>query len=87
MKKVIFLGAFVAAGFVSAKNAETITEAKEVTSVAKIYYHPITITSSCGYTQVIEVGPLDQQDCYLVDAQQMEDDCASPFTNPMLGMW
>ena len=52
------------------------------------FYHPITLTSSCGYTQTVDVGPNDAPDCYLTDLQQMEDECSAPFTNPiMAGMW
>lgn len=82
MKKIILLAAFGIAGLVSAKSSDM-----KVKTKSKIYYHPITLTSSCGYTQVVEVGPNDQPDCYLVDLQQMEDECAAPFSNPMMGMW
>jgi hypothetical protein len=82
MKKIILLASFGVAGLVSAKSFNM-----EIKNDLKIYYHPITLTSSCGYTQVVEVGPYDQPDCYLVDLQQMEDECAAPFSNPMMGMW
>ncbi|SIT19784.1 hypothetical protein [Chryseobacterium gambrini] len=79
MKKIILLAAFGVAGMLSAK-----TSNKEGESKSKVFYHPIVLTSSCGYTQVVEVGPNDQPDCWMTDAQQMEDECASPFTNPRL---
>jgi hypothetical protein len=77
MKRIILLAAFGAAGLVSANTSEV----KE----AKSSYYPITMTSSCGYTQTVDVGPNDQPDCFLTDLQQMEDECAAPFNNPMLG--
>lgn len=52
MKKMILLATICVAGLVSAKSAEVRTETKEVkvSSAAMFYYHPITLTSSCGYT-------------------------------------
>lgn len=79
MKKMILLATLGVAGMMSANTSDV-----EVKTTSKIYYHPITLTSSCGYTQIVEVGPLDQPDCWLTDAQQMEDECAAPFTNPQL---
>ncbi|WP_223600759.1 hypothetical protein [Chryseobacterium sp. GVT01B] len=90
MKKMILLATICVAGLVSAKSAEVKAETKEVkaTSAAMFYYHPITLTSSCGYTQTVDVGPNDAPDCFLTDLQQMEDECSAPFTNPiMAGMW
>lgn len=90
MKKMILLATICVAGLVSAKSTEVKTETKEVkvASSAMFFYHPITITSSCDYTQVIEVTAQDDPQCWIVDAQQMEDDCSAPFTNPiMAGMW
>lgn len=90
MKKMILLATICIAGLVSAKSAEVRTETKEIkaSSAAMFYYHPITLTSSCGYTQTVEVGPNDAPDCFLTDLQQMEDECSAPFTNPiMAGMW
>lgn len=90
MKKVILLATICVAGLVSAKSAEAKTESKEVKAsyAAMFFYHPITLTSSCGYTQTVNVGPNDAPDCYLTDLQQMEDECAAPFENPILaGMW
>lgn len=90
MKKMILLATVCVAGLVSAKSAEVKTETKDVkaTSTSMFFYHPITLTSSCGYTQTVEVGPNDAPDCYLTDLQQMEDECSAPFTNPiMAGMW
>lgn len=81
------------AGIINAKTTDVKETVKSVSNIKsknilKSTYHPITITSSCGYTQVIEVGPNDQPDCWMTDAQQMEDDCSSPFTNPqMAGYW
>lgn len=86
MKKIILLATFGVAGLVSAKSTEIMTDTKK--EIAVFFYHPITLTSSCGYSQVVEVGPNDAPDCFLVDLQQMEDECAAPFTNPILaGMW
>jgi hypothetical protein len=90
MKKIILLAAFGVAGLVSAKSTEIKTETREVNtlSLAAFFYHPIKLTSSCGYTEFVEVGPNDAPDCYLLDLQQMEDECAAPFTNSILaGMW
>ena len=90
MKKMILLATICAAGLVSAKSIEVRTETKEVkaSSAVMFYYHPITLTSSCGYTQTVDVGPNDSPDCFLTDLQQMEDECSAPFTNPiMAGMW
>jgi hypothetical protein len=88
MKKLLLVVAFGAAGLVSAKNAEITNEAKETEAISTMFfYHPITLTSSCGYTQTVEVGPLDQPDCWMTDLQQMEDECSAPFTNPLMGMW
>lgn len=87
---MILLATICVAGLVSAKSAEVKAETKEVkaTSAAMFYYHPITLTSSCGYTQTVDVGPNDAPDCFLTDLQQMEDECSAPFTNPiMAGMW
>ncbi|SEH29592.1 hypothetical protein [Chryseobacterium culicis] len=49
----------------------------------------------CKYVQSIKIKsvemgnePNDAPDCYLTDLQQMEDECAAPFENPILaGMW
>ncbi|WP_288437785.1 hypothetical protein [Chryseobacterium culicis] len=88
MKKMILLATVCVAGLVSAKSVEVKKETKEIKAVSESKYHPITITSSCGYTQVIEVTAQDDPQCWIVDAQQMEDDCTAPFTNPILaGMW
>lgn len=86
---MILLATVCVAGLVSAKSAEVKTETKEVSvvSTTKFIYHPIKLTSSCGYTQYVEVGPNDAPDCFLTDLQQMEDECSAPYTNPMLGMW
>lgn len=85
---MILLATICVAGLVSAKSAEITTETKEVKDVSAKKYHPITLTSSCGYTQTIDVGPNDSPDCYLTDLQQMEDECSAPFSNPiMAGMW
>lgn len=82
MKRIFLLAAFGFAGIVNANTS------REVTAESKVFYHPITLTSSCGYTQIIEVGPMDQPDCWMTDAQQMEDECSAPFTNPVLaGYW
>jgi len=83
MKRIFLLAAFGVAGVLGAKTSNV-----EVKSESKIYYHPIKLTSSCGYTQYVEVGPNDQPDCWLTDLQQMEDECASPFENPLMaGFW
>lgn len=78
MKKIILLAAFGVAGMMNANIS------KEVTAESKVFYHPITLTSSCGYTQIVEVGPTDQPDCWVTDLQQMEDECSASFTNPKL---
>lgn len=78
MKRIFLLAAFGVAGMMNANTS------KEEGAESKVFYHPITLTSSCGYTQIVEVGPNDQPDCWMTDAQQMEDECASPFTNPRL---
>ncbi|WP_449401348.1 hypothetical protein [Chryseobacterium wanjuense] len=78
MKKIILLATFGVAGMMSAN----------ITATAKIdskIYNPIKITSSCGYTQYVIVEPNDDPLCYLVDADQMEIDCDSPFENPQYG--
>lgn len=80
MKRIFLLAAFGIAGMMNANISITGVKAE-----SKVYYHPITLTSSCGYTQVVEVGPKDQQDCWMTDLQQMEDDCNSPFENPQYG--
>lgn len=96
MKRIILLAAFGAAGLVSANTSEmkevkgTLEKVPNIqiktVSKAKSSYYPITMTSSCGYTQTVEVGPNDQPDCWITDLNQMEEDCASPFENPQLGM-
>ncbi|WP_294283778.1 hypothetical protein [uncultured Chryseobacterium sp.] len=78
MKRIFLLAAFGVAGIMNANTS------KEVTVESKVFYHPITLTSSCGYTQVVEVGPNDQPDCWVTDLQQMEDECSAPFTNPQI---
>lgn len=92
MKRIILLAAFGAAGLVSANTSEVKETAEKVSNAqiksdakAKSSYYPVTLTSSCGYTQTVDVGPNDQPDCFLTDLQQMEDECAAPFNNPMLG--
>lgn len=80
MKKFIVMATLGVAGMMNA-NTSTV----EVEAESKLIYLPITLTSSCGYTQVVNVGPLDQQDCYLTDLQQMEDECAAVFENPQYG--
>ncbi|WBV53904.1 hypothetical protein [Chryseobacterium gambrini] len=80
MKKIILLAAFGVAGMLSAK-----TSNKEGESKSKVFYNPIVLTSSCGYTQYVTVGPLDQPDCWMTDLQQMEEECSSPFENPQYG--
>ncbi|KQT24122.1 hypothetical protein ASG22_08890 [Chryseobacterium sp. Leaf405] len=83
MKKFIVMATLGVAGLVSANTSE-----KEVKAESKLIYHPITLTSSCGYTQIVNVGPNDQIDCYLTDLQQMEDECSATFENPMMaGYW
>lgn len=89
MKKIVILAALGVAGVLSAKNpilqktSENVLNKKIISA-----YHPITITSSCGYTEVIEVGPNDDPWCWTVDLNQMEEECAAPFENPLLaGMW
>jgi len=79
MKRIFLLAAFGVAGMVNANIS------KEMTGESKVFYHPITLTSSCGYTQIVEVGPYDQPDCWMTDLQQMEEECASPFENPQYG--
>lgn len=79
MKRIFLVAAFGVAGMMNA-NISIIG----VKAESKVYYHPITLTSSCGYIQIVEVGPNDQPDCWMTDAQQMEDECISPFTNPRL---
>lgn len=79
MKRIFLLAAFGVAGMVNANIS------KEMTAESKVFYHPTTLTSSCGYTQIVEVGPYDQPDCWMTDLQQMEEECASPFENPQYG--
>lgn len=97
MKKLIILATLGIAGLVSAKSAD-VKETKEnvsktekalenkskLDSKLEAFYHPITLTSSCGYVEVIEVSPEDDPFCFLVDAAQMEEFCDSPFYNPIL---
>jgi hypothetical protein len=80
MKKIILLAAFGVAGMMSANTFNL-----EVKVDSKLFYNPIVLTSSCGYTQYVTVGPNDQPDCWMTDLQQMEDECSSPFENPQYG--
>ncbi|MDF2552225.1 MAG: hypothetical protein K0R77_1500 [Chryseobacterium sp.] len=90
MKKLVILAALGVAGLVSAKNSD-VKETKEnvskvdckIDSKAKVFYHPITLTSSCGYVEIVEVTPEDDPFCFLVDAAQMEEFCDAPFYNPL----
>ncbi|WP_294234783.1 hypothetical protein [Chryseobacterium endophyticum] len=79
MKRIFLLAAFGVAGMMNAN----ISKGEKAES--KFFYNPIKLTSSCGYTQFVEVGPNDQQDCWMTDLQQMEEECASPFENPQYG--
>ncbi|WP_294199515.1 hypothetical protein [uncultured Chryseobacterium sp.] len=79
MKRIFLLAAFGVAGMMNANIS------KEEKAESKFFYNPIKLTSSCGYTQFVEVGPNDQQDCWMTDLQQMEEECASPFENPQYG--
>lgn len=81
MKKIVILAAFGVAGLVNAKNSADKEILKVSNNETKSAYHPITLTSSCGYTQIIEVGPKDDQWCWTVDLNQMEEECAAPFEN------
>ncbi|WP_288436182.1 hypothetical protein [uncultured Chryseobacterium sp.] len=80
MKKLLFVAAFGVAGLVSAK----VTEVKEVKSEAsekteaKVFYNPIKITSSCGYTEYIDLGG-SSMSCIEVEIDRMEEECDSPF--------
>ncbi|PKF74139.1 hypothetical protein [Chryseobacterium sp. PMSZPI] len=77
MKKVILLAAFGVTSILSATEVNSKSDTKSK-------YYPVTITSSCGYTQTFEVGPTDSIDCVVVESNQMEEECAAPFTNPIL---
>lgn len=47
-------------------------------SKSMFFYDPIRITSSCGYTEFIELGgsPIS---CIEVEIDRMEEECYSPF--------
>lgn len=79
MKRIFLLAAFGVAGMLSAKNdkiKELKTSQQESESV--VFYDPIRITSSCGYTEFIELGgsPIS---CIEVEIDRMEEECYSPF--------
>lgn len=81
MKKMILLAAFTFAGLVNAKRTET----KEVkgeavkNNVIKTFYFPIKVTSSCEYTEYIDVAGSDIS-CIEVEIDRMEMECDAPVT-------
>lgn len=79
MKKIILFAAFGVVGLVSAKNTDAKdlkTNLKESKSI--IFYNPIRITSSCGYTEFIELhgSPIS---CIEVEINRMEEECYAPW--------
>lgn len=59
-----------------AKTEETVKSKESKTAV---FYFPVTITSSCGYTETFEFTPgVDDPGCIDVEVRQMEEFCAAP---------
>ncbi|WP_139423903.1 hypothetical protein [Chryseobacterium mulctrae] len=80
MKKILFasllLGGFTLSFAAEAKTEETVKSKESKTAV---FYFPVTITSSCGYTETFEFTPgVDDPGCIDVEVRQMEEFCAAP---------
>jgi len=80
MKKILFasllLGGFTL-GFASDTKTEEAAKSKKLKST--VFYFPVTITSSCGYTETFEFTPgVDDPGCIDVSVRQMEEFCAAP---------
>jgi hypothetical protein len=80
MKKIILLVAFGAAGLAGAKNLE-VKEAKnqqiQQENEKAFFYLPVKVTSSCGYTEYIEMGG-SSISCLEVEIDRMEEECDAP---------
>lgn len=79
MKKFFLLAAFGILGVLSAENTKVkAMQTSQKQSVSIFFYNPIRVTSSCGYTEFIDLGgsPIE---CLEVEMARMEEDCYSPF--------
>ncbi len=64
----------------SAENLKLTTENEFTNESVEAVYHPVKLTSSCGYTEYVEFNPAsDHLDCLLVELQAMEDWCSAPW--------
>ncbi len=78
MKKLLLVATLGVAGLMSAKGTE-IKEVKTIKKTEKAFYHPIKITSSCGYTEYIELRGSNIS-CIEVEIDRMEIECDAPIT-------
>ncbi|TDX92088.1 hypothetical protein [Chryseobacterium daecheongense] len=82
MKKISLIAALGVAGLMSAKNSvetEKNLKVECLVGVKAIFYDPIIpITSSCGYTEYIDLAgsPIS---CIEVEINRMEEECDAPF--------
>jgi len=83
MKKTLLLAIFSIAGLAGAKNLEVKELKAETTEKAEnkqvFIYNPISVTSSCGYTEFIEIGGSNIS-CLEVEIDRMEEECYAPIT-------
>lgn len=81
MKKLLLVATLGVAGLMSAKGTEIkeIKEVKTIKKTEKAFYHPIKVTSSCGYTEYIELGGSNIS-CIEVEMDRMEMECDAPIT-------
>ena len=76
MKKLLLVTTIGIAGVMSAKSVDT-KEIKTENSSEAIFY-PVKLTSSCGYTEYIEIGNSDIS-CLEVEINRMEEECDAPI--------
>lgn len=79
MKKLLLVATIGIAGLMSAKSVE-VKESKlesNLNSSEEAIWYPVKITSSCGYTEYLELGNSDIS-CLEVEINRMEDDCDAP---------
>lgn len=69
----LLLGVFTSSFAAEAKTEKTV-KSKELQAV--VFYFPVTIKSSCGYTETFEFTPgVDDPGCIDVELRQMEEFC------------
>ncbi|KMQ68030.1 hypothetical protein ACM39_09180 [Chryseobacterium sp. FH2] len=83
MKKVIFVATLCVAGLMNAKSNVQLEKDFDVSEKVQSFkllmvYNPIKVTSSCGYTEFINLGG-SSMSCLEVEIDRMEEECIAPF--------